>query len=349
MAAIIANPDEDTPRLALADWLQEHGDEHDQARAEFIRLQIEEDNLPWREVVERKRLADAARKLETKHRRAWLAPLHALDRTTPPGHVSFSRGLLHYLPLNAGAFLKPSYQRALPDALAAVGVESINLNTPTTRTDAVVGSVALRWISGLMTTGMGDDALRALGGSPNCAHLSGLFLFDPRVTDAGLHSFAKTTATARLRRFELTAGTHRRYYSARGVRAVLNTRQLPLVSSLALHYLGQTIFPSELILRGPATERLTRLELTGPLPMAAVLACEHLRQLRTLIIHETIITDADANALFTSPTLARLMNLKLAGANRWHPRLSEEVEARLAERFGPDAITYSPVAQPPGR
>ena len=28
MAAILANPDEDTPRLALADWLQEHGDEH---------------------------------------------------------------------------------------------------------------------------------------------------------------------------------------------------------------------------------------------------------------------------------------------------------------------------------
>ena len=43
MAAIIANPDEDTPRLALADWLQEHGDKYDQARAAFIRLQIEAD------------------------------------------------------------------------------------------------------------------------------------------------------------------------------------------------------------------------------------------------------------------------------------------------------------------
>src|SRR5687768_11363773 len=31
MAAIIANPDEDTPRLALADWLDEHGDAHDRA------------------------------------------------------------------------------------------------------------------------------------------------------------------------------------------------------------------------------------------------------------------------------------------------------------------------------
>jgi uncharacterized protein (TIGR02996 family) len=36
MAAIIADPDDDTPRLVYADWLQENGDE---ARAEFIRLQ----------------------------------------------------------------------------------------------------------------------------------------------------------------------------------------------------------------------------------------------------------------------------------------------------------------------
>jgi len=38
LAAIAAHPDEDTPRLAYADWLQEH-DQH--IRAEFIRLQID--------------------------------------------------------------------------------------------------------------------------------------------------------------------------------------------------------------------------------------------------------------------------------------------------------------------
>src|SRR5215216_5077956 len=37
LAAIYANPDEDTPRLVYADWL----DEHDQPeRAEYIRVQI---------------------------------------------------------------------------------------------------------------------------------------------------------------------------------------------------------------------------------------------------------------------------------------------------------------------
>jgi uncharacterized protein (TIGR02996 family) len=37
LAAIIANPDEDTPRLVYADWLDENGQPE---RAEFIRLQI---------------------------------------------------------------------------------------------------------------------------------------------------------------------------------------------------------------------------------------------------------------------------------------------------------------------
>lgn len=37
LAAILANPDDDTPRLVYADWLDEFGDENDRARARFIR------------------------------------------------------------------------------------------------------------------------------------------------------------------------------------------------------------------------------------------------------------------------------------------------------------------------
>jgi uncharacterized protein (TIGR02996 family) len=38
--AVAEQPEDDTPRLALADWLDEQGDEVSLARAEFIRLQI---------------------------------------------------------------------------------------------------------------------------------------------------------------------------------------------------------------------------------------------------------------------------------------------------------------------
>src|SRR5689334_13851092 len=41
LAAIVAAPDDDAPRLVYADWLDEHGDPD---RAEFIRHQIETQN-----------------------------------------------------------------------------------------------------------------------------------------------------------------------------------------------------------------------------------------------------------------------------------------------------------------
>lgn len=41
LATIIANPDDDAPRLVYADWMEERGDEDGVARAEFIRVQCE--------------------------------------------------------------------------------------------------------------------------------------------------------------------------------------------------------------------------------------------------------------------------------------------------------------------
>jgi uncharacterized protein (TIGR02996 family) len=46
LADILANPEDDTVRLVLADWLDEHGDPE---RAEFIRVQVELASDPYRE------------------------------------------------------------------------------------------------------------------------------------------------------------------------------------------------------------------------------------------------------------------------------------------------------------
>jgi uncharacterized protein (TIGR02996 family) len=74
LAAILAHPDEDTPRLAYADWLDENGDESGRARAEFIRGQIEVARLPD---GDRRRAALVKRcaELERAHPE-WLAPFH---------------------------------------------------------------------------------------------------------------------------------------------------------------------------------------------------------------------------------------------------------------------------------
>jgi uncharacterized protein (TIGR02996 family) len=41
LAAVKETPDDDAPRLVLADWLEEHGDEDDRAHAELLRVQCE--------------------------------------------------------------------------------------------------------------------------------------------------------------------------------------------------------------------------------------------------------------------------------------------------------------------
>src|SRR5262249_21258696 len=96
------NPDEDTPRLVYADWLQEHAaTDADRARAEFIRTQCAGapmcDSDPRREA-----LTNRAVELEEKHKAAWLAPLtgKTLD------DVIFSRGFAWWLDISAAAVAK---------------------------------------------------------------------------------------------------------------------------------------------------------------------------------------------------------------------------------------------------
>src|SRR5580704_16182724 len=66
-------PDDDAPRLVLADWLEETGDEADRARGEFIRIQCQvarprilgRADLEWRE-----------RSLWWQYVETWLGPVY---------------------------------------------------------------------------------------------------------------------------------------------------------------------------------------------------------------------------------------------------------------------------------
>lgn len=106
-AAVCANPDDDTPRLVFADWLQEH-DEED--RAEFIRVQIEATRLP----VGKKRAAKEARAKELldAHEKEWAAPVQPFvaghhsgtyaHHYRPP--LVFRRGFVEVLSTDAELF-----------------------------------------------------------------------------------------------------------------------------------------------------------------------------------------------------------------------------------------------------
>src|SRR5438552_1097952 len=67
-------PGDDAPRLVLADWLEEHGDEADRARAAFIRLQIARDRLR-RDDPAHEEIQVREQELYNRHAAAWLGPM----------------------------------------------------------------------------------------------------------------------------------------------------------------------------------------------------------------------------------------------------------------------------------
>jgi uncharacterized protein (TIGR02996 family) len=75
LETILAQPDDDTPRLIFADWLEEEGDS---ARAEFIRVQVERARLPeWDARQVRLRLRERA--LLERHGPKWKGELPEIE------------------------------------------------------------------------------------------------------------------------------------------------------------------------------------------------------------------------------------------------------------------------------
>jgi uncharacterized protein (TIGR02996 family) len=99
IATVIADPDNDAPRLRYADWLDRLGD----PRGGFIRIQCElatlesGHTLTAQQKRRRTQLAKQSEKLLQEHLAAWTAPL--ADLKLRPGQVEFCRGFLWGLEL----------------------------------------------------------------------------------------------------------------------------------------------------------------------------------------------------------------------------------------------------------
>lgn len=85
--AIKETPDDDTPRLIFADWLQERGDAASAARGEFLRLNVLRHRLtpndPHHDALKRREA-----QIVTQHQWEWLGPLADAARW------SYQRGMI---------------------------------------------------------------------------------------------------------------------------------------------------------------------------------------------------------------------------------------------------------------
>jgi uncharacterized protein (TIGR02996 family) len=129
-AAICEHPEEDTPRLMYADWLEEHGDEDTLAQAEFIRTQIERYHLSPedddRKGVERRfnlqrRELELRVQQDRKAYRPWGNPNVRHPPDTPEG--------VNFLWFHQDCFVRGfrGFAVSTPERFAAVGSSLFNI------------------------------------------------------------------------------------------------------------------------------------------------------------------------------------------------------------------------------
>lgn len=220
---ILEHPDDDVPRLIYADWLEDHGGPMEQARAEFIRLQIQLSRMPGDD-ERRPELEALERRMRKRHERQWLGELReAIQGWT------FVRGFISHLALEAGQLLKihplllrrhPVHSLRLTSAreggvLARLGqlpfllqVLSLDLSNnylDQTQVEPLVDSPYLRNLRTLRFNDnpYGYDAVRALTESMELSSLRVLELRRNNLTDVNARMLAESDALIELMQLDL--------------------------------------------------------------------------------------------------------------------------------------------------
>ncbi len=338
MAAIIANPLEDTPRLALADWLQEYGDRHDQARAEFIRCQIAAGQGAPNAAASARR-ASALRKAHLRH---WLGPLIHHQVRCRNITFAFSRGIIHKWIATPSEFLERAHQDAARERFPLLGISELVLHNTTKRVTQLAQSPALDWVSGLwfQDAKIGDDGLTALVRSPFLTKLPSLSIQKAHFSNIGLKALADSTGFPNLRSLHLHDGLRSGRFSASGLHLLLDSPNCPRLDELHLTGSHSPNVMHRSLFQCKNLSRLRSLTLDAGADLMALASCPHLTNLEWFEIGNGIITDASAHTLIANPGFARMTHVGLYSMNAHEPRLSKRVVAALHERFG-DGLTLN--------
>jgi uncharacterized protein (TIGR02996 family) len=203
LKAICDEPEDDTPRLVYADWLDEHaGSEADRARAEFIRLQVAEAAKPvtW---LNKRPWAKREYDLYRAHRLAWEAELPTYPGVFVSGGNEYVGNYERGFPFDAYAKSVRSFLKAGPDLFARVPVTDIRFEVITPKTAGeLTRSPFLARIRHLdQLNGITDAALEGLAASPHLCNLMKVVFGGHEVTAEGLQPFLLSPALTRLREF----------------------------------------------------------------------------------------------------------------------------------------------------
>jgi uncharacterized protein (TIGR02996 family) len=184
-AAIVADPNDEAPRRALAAYYDGRGD----PRGEFIRLQL--DNAT-REVAGTLTGAqiDRERTLLEAHGPAWAAPL--ADLITG---YKFHRGFIGEVTLPLDRFLD-----AAPTLFSMAPIQHVNLTAPRTRLAELLGSRHLARLTSLSLSrlGLDDEDAKVIAQQEGMRTLRWLSLASNRIGRPGVEALAASPWLARL-------------------------------------------------------------------------------------------------------------------------------------------------------
>ncbi len=370
---IIANPDDDTPRLVMADWLDENGDPE---RADFIRVQIALGRMP--EDDERRwELEDREHILLARHRNAWARELPegiTLDLLRPAG--PFVRGLVDAVECTAETYIRgglgfrhpirsarlmltegvgdPGYDLR-PDGLEAAGplpfervVESpvaerltgLDLRYQGLTPEQAAMIAASTHFRGLRELNLAANlieaaGLKALAESARLPRLESLIVYDNRVRSEGVECLAASSLSERLRTLDIgkTAPD-----DSGGLLAILSRTRFQRLLSLGLREAGLGAADIVRLCDSTWLAGLESLDLSlNPVTEDGVIAladCPRLAGLRSLRLDHMSLTVAGITALASSAHLGRLRTLHLSFP--WDDRLGPA---------GATALTSSPAVK----
>ena len=306
--AILESPDDDRPRLAWADWLEETGQRE---RAEFIRVQCQlacfEEEGPEEEALRARQQA-----LLADHEFEWAGPLRGLVEKW-----QFRRGFIEFIQTRAGDFMTHA-----ATILSLAPVRQVDLcggwlpvDATLARLDACDELTRLRAVD--LTFGyreIGDQMLRTLASSPRLLErLDCLHLVSGRFCEAELAPVLSSPCLRRLRSLWLTSCG---VCGEPGVRALLESRQLGSLGDLALRDNPLGAEGVQALVDSPNCGSLAALDLSrsrvGPAGAAAIGRSPQLGELICLFLGGNAIGDEGASALAGSPRLAGLECLGLA-------------------------------------
>jgi uncharacterized protein (TIGR02996 family) len=379
---IVANIDDDTPRLVYADWLMENGQDD---RAEFIRVQIQRTRLPaWDAAQVRLRLRE--QKLLELHGEEWLAELPVIEGAKWEG---FRRGIVAEVkfasfeamrqsahacravaPVEAVTVRWPRRKEAVQTATPIAELRELSLTgTPTYEELAwLADSLQLATLRALTARALWAEGLAHLSASPLLARLRTLRLPTNDLGNAGISALIEAAALTALEELDLSGrGVSERYLEdpiirVPGMEALAGWAGLASVRSLVLsgNELGRgglrTLLRSEhagalkeLSLRNSRLDGEALAEFTD--------ASAGLR-LETLDLGENLLGEMGVEHLATAPCLGELKELRLdrceiplAGARLLAKKAIFLSDLRLLDvahnHFGPAGLEALLECEPP--